>query len=565
MCMKRKSNIFLYTVLALTIFQNVFFGITFADEEAECYVCSRMSNEMQMYVNFQVEMIGALSQVSNEREIFSGLTKRWLFSYGALNVGANLLNSLKNSINKTTQSAVDTARAFEYAAAIAMKNAWTLAFSAEWVWDILVLFRQKPFMRDWNTLLEIDGNIDDLLRDVWMQGMLKKNVSEEIMSNLNEISEKYTEADPVFSKFHINGNASYIDLVMMLSDVNTVMKNFFTVESMFVYQEKINSFEKEMSEWDSVDISFNPEYLIKLSESYACVKGKAWFKNCGWSLQNFASDVSHIWTDVKTQFENAWKEIKESSKKLAEVSKSVWKVMKKKYTNGWDLWLTDDQVELLWEIYGINVSKLTKQQWLSLATILNWTAWKNLKNSVSISSDLFGSQITSQKKESGKQSAAETTNDSITDSDFNKLSSYLKQKSCLKKLNKKWISDADKVKWKQNCLNKLWENSVVLKDNIDSYIEYYVPDGRVDDFTNMVEYLNDSIENTLSELDLDKAIVMYSQNLDATRYFVEIWAYIHGIVNNVIWSKNWSSKTIVNNLGKACEAQCSNKWWKCYN
>ena len=55
--MKRKLNIFVYIILALIIFQNIFFGITFADEEAECYVCSRMSNEMQMYVNFQVEMI----------------------------------------------------------------------------------------------------------------------------------------------------------------------------------------------------------------------------------------------------------------------------------------------------------------------------------------------------------------------------------------------------------------------------------------------------------------------------------------------------------------------------
>jgi hypothetical protein len=38
----------------------------------------------------------------------------------------------------------------------------------------------------------------------------------------------------------------------------------------------------------------------------------------------------------------------------------------------------------------------------------------------------------------------------------------------------------------------------------------------------MIEYLNNSIDDTLAELDLDKAVVMYSQNLDTTRYFVEI-------------------------------------------
>jgi hypothetical protein len=34
---------------------------------------------------------------------------------------------------------------------------------------MLVLFRQEPFMRDWNKLQEIDGSIDDLLWDVGMQ------------------------------------------------------------------------------------------------------------------------------------------------------------------------------------------------------------------------------------------------------------------------------------------------------------------------------------------------------------------------------------------------------------
>jgi len=565
--MKKKLNIFVYIILSLLLFQNVFWGMAFADDEEECYVCSRMSNEMQMYVNFQVEMIWALSQVHADREIYSWLTKRWLFSYGTLSAGSMFLNSLKNSINKTTQSAVDLTRSLTYATAIVNKNAWTIAFSAEWVGDMLVLFRQKPFMRDRNTLQEIDGSIDDLLWDVWMQGMIKKPVSANILSQVNELALKYTEAEPIFSQFQINGNVSYGKLIFMLNDLNRLMKNFFTTESISVYQKNAKRFEKEISKWDTVIVSFNHEYLTKLSESYTCVKWSKWLKNCGNSFSSFASDVRHIWTDVKLEFESAWKQIKESSKKLAEAWKTMGKVMKNKYVNGWDLWLTDDQVELLSSVYGINVTKLTKQQGLSLATILNWTAWKNILNSMSWSQDIIEGEIKSQKKESKKSNEEETTNNSIAEKDFNKMSTYAKKKSCMKRLNRKsiWSMSQANQNRERKCLEVLWSESFLLKENVWSYVEYYVPNGNVDVFSGMITYLNESIENTLSELDMDKAVVMYSQNLDSTRYFVEMWYYIHGIVDNVIWSKNWASDTIVNNLGKACEAQCTNKWWKCYN
>ena len=563
--MKKILKIFICVILAVFVSQNMFFWIVFAQEEAECYVCSRMSNEMQMYVNFQVEMIGAIRQVHADREIYSGLTKRWLFSYGLLDAWSMFLNSLKNSLNKTTQSAVDVARVAELTTLIVAKNAWTIWFSAEWVWDMLVLFRQKPFMRDRNTLQEIDGNIDDLLWDVWMQGLLYKNVSDDIMAEINEISKRYTQAYPIFSTFQVNGNIDYWKLILMLDSVNRIMKNFFTTKSISVYKKNAKLFEKDMSNGKKITISFNHEYLTELSNSYACVKGKAWFKNCGWSLQTFASDVSHIWKDVWTQFANAWKEIKESSKKLAEVSKSVWKVMKNKYTKWWDLWLTDDQIELLRDVYGINTAKLTKQQWLSLSSLFNGTAGKNIKNSITVSQDVWDKEVKSRSSYTVKTVKSEATNDSITEKDFDKYSTYHKRKYCIIRLNHKKDPNTN-AKWYNKCQDVLLgTDKIFLTDNYESYLQNYVPNGRVNYFTGMINYLNDAIDGTFSELDLDKSVVMYSQNLDTTMYFVEIWAYIHNVVNDIIWTKNGSPNTIVNNLGKACENQCENKKWKCYN
>jgi hypothetical protein len=80
-----------------------------------------------------------------------------------------------------------------------------------------------------------------------MQGMLYKSVSSDIMQELNEISKRYTQAYPIFSQFQINGNVTYVKLIFMLDKINRIMKNFFTEESMFVYQKNAKRFEKDMA------------------------------------------------------------------------------------------------------------------------------------------------------------------------------------------------------------------------------------------------------------------------------------------------------------------------------
>jgi len=220
---------------------------------------------------------------------------------------------------------------------------------------------------------------------------------------------------------------------------------------------------------------------------------------------------------------------------------------------------------LLSDIYGINASKLTKQQGLSLSSILNGTAGKNIKNSTTISSDFWWKNSLYEKEETAKANNEYLTTDSLTDQDRDNFSLYMKQKTCMKRLNRKWISNDEKKKWKTKCTTLLWENSIYLKDNVDWFLKYYVSNvSSVDLLTWTVLYLNKAIDWILGELETDKAIVMYSQNQSTTTYFVQIGGYIHDSVENVIWSKNGGSENIVNTLGKACKTQCANKWWRCY-
>jgi hypothetical protein len=159
---------------------------------------------------------------------------------------------------------------------------------------------------------------------------------------------------------------------------------------------------------------------------------------------------------------------------------------------------------------------------LSLSSLFNGTAGENIKNSISISSDAWGRELRSQKKESDKASKAETTDDSITDKEFESFSDYQKNKYCIRKLNK-LNNPNEESKWYNKCMSILSaENKLFLKSEDNSYIETYIPSNRVNFYSGMITYLNESIDDTLAELDLDKAVIMYSQSLDTTRYFVEI-------------------------------------------
>ena len=51
-----------------------------------------------------------------------------------------------------------------------------------------------------------------------------------------------SEDNQIFSKFIVNGNARYADVIADLSMLNLVMKDFFTTESIHVYKDRVNTF-----------------------------------------------------------------------------------------------------------------------------------------------------------------------------------------------------------------------------------------------------------------------------------------------------------------------------------
>jgi hypothetical protein len=72
------------------------------------------------------------------------------------------------------------------------------------------------------------------------------------------------------------------------------------------------------------------------------------------------------------------------------------------------------------------------------------------------------------------------------------------------------------------------------------------------------ESMLSTLTNVYAEKAEDKQLFLIYSNMSLTRYFVEIWSKIHGIIDGSIWTKD--SDWLVKYLGKTCELQCTNKW-----
>ena len=129
--------------------------------------------------------------------------------------------------------------------------------------------------------------------------------------------------------------------------------------------------------------------------------------------------------------------------------------------------------------------------------------------------------------------------------------------------NRSVLVDGKDVKWKlQNeWINqqKIWNDKLTDEEknelNNQLYWQTILKDSV--DVQMLVNELQSTTNHILEEKSNDKEILLVWLNM-STHYFVEIWAYIHYVVDDVI------SDTL-SQLWEACTYQCGNNWTQnCY-
>ena len=488
-----------------------------------CSVCSSPSLEFQKYINFQVEMFQILQNVAKEPEKETEIKKTWLFGSNVLTLPERLWASWKKMFSKASEDLTQAARTTQISA-IMLSTITAEIVGKDSLWWLAILMRNQPFVREWNTLQDLDMGIHDLMWDFGTKWVWDEKISDDVRKQIEKLSQKYVmnngNLNWLLEEFNLQWDVKYKDVIRILQKLNSVMKSFVSVHSLLsnndLFRNYLSNLDNEMSKWNIV-IKFNKVFMDNLFSDYKCAE---WMNACSSTWEDFKKAIK-ILPDLKNSFSESMKIIKKANDELDKLFAGENDTTVKNEKNNNPSNLTDKQIELLRTVYGVDTSKITKNEWVGLATLMDGSAFKNIANGVRIQP--------------------------------------------LDILSKESL-DAKKKAWKtrnQNRQDELYKKSLqdLATENIEETITQNIP--ITFSQKQISEAMLGTLDSVLAEKYEDKNVVLFYNNLPTTRYFKEIWALIHSGIDMGIWTKD--SEWLVKYLWNVCELQCSNKWvTNCY-
>lgn len=516
-----KKNI-VYVALFCFFVQCFFSPYVFAEDvdNSKCSACNATPVAMQAYINFEVDMLEALQEVSETKSTLLANPNNGLFT-SWMPLLKSFIKSTTAKVKKDLDSEVKAARAARITTVLLSQMLLEDLDSA--TSSVTILFKDRAFVRDYKILQEIDMSVNDVIWDMGMLGIWDDKASSQVQVKILWLQYKYSQIYgweyPIFTKLSISWSVKNKQLLYFILRVNWLMKNILSsVRNSVVIDSSLERFESWYSKWNII-AEVNRDYIEMIQSEYSCATMKICNETVGEALA-WVADVSNL----TKSFWRSWDTIKDSITHLKEL-KNPWKT----YTNTvrdadntW--WLTERQVELLRTVYGLDSRNLTTSQIETLKK-----NWSNIKwNLLQPFSDLVKSSknwhtVLNQSKDAN-----------------------LKEQNQWKIQETQW-KDRLSYAEKQQLNNQFyWQSIMPISTNEQS----------------ILNELQNSINDILVEKSYDKEILLVWLNLN-THYFVEIWSYIHYIVETAIGDKN--SDWLVDNLWKACTYQCGNNWKEnCY-
>lgn len=545
--MKSLKNFIVYVLIACMLIWNTFFSYAFAEwesnqEENKCLACNVTPVSMQTLINFEVELLWILQWASWKAPNFWTNKSSWLFAWGVIGLSKAFYNSTKEKIKSDLDSEIKATRAVLITSVLLSVLG---AEAKDSMYSIEILRKDESFVRDYKILQELDLSINDLIWDMWVEWIWNDHINPSIRNEIIWLQKKYTQQywnnNVIFDRFVVSSDARYSNISMFLLRLNSFMKSALMAlgESTPVLNTSVSSLENLYSNW-SIEIIINKEYIQSIRMDYGCVS----LSTCSKTLKQARNDLSNI----QYFTESFWKSrdtIKKATKNLIEVLSSqkssnwAWEWLTKKQKEGDLSWLTDRQIELLYSIYGIDAYNLTTSQIETLKQ--NFEQIK--KETLPVIDGYNDSKIVTK----------ETRNIISTTSKWIYQWGVILFSKLLNLIKNTWI------KQEQDYINSL---SQAEKDAFLSQIKRQKNIPISDEWKELIEYLQNTVDDILSENWKDKEMILVWVNQDA-HYFVEIGWIIHSIVENDIWDKS-TDWWLVKILWETCEYQCKNHWGKCY-
>lgn len=399
---------------------------------------------------------------------------------------------------------------------------------------MLGIFTQpRPIIRDLKKLYEIDVKLGEKIDELGLEWHYFEPLQTNVYNQVIDILKSHQGWNSLLQEYEVKKWATYANIVSLLLSLNEKHKAFLAVwwANRFGNDDEL----KSITRW-KVLITINPDYWYRIKEEYRGARrlicDKTWkqFKD---SINNIGETFAWgVWNEVQVmkdavnRLANATlkTDLKKATKAQKEYLQRERELLKTLYGLDVEDRLTDD----LWDINqaeaDLDTNSIDVKWWFGLAPLWRTLAAKQAKSKEQILAD---KQLRDQQRE---------------------------QRKAARKEKKGFIAFQKQVELRDRVIEKIkidntlrWNKPKTLFFAIEQW--------------DLIEDMSDTSDAVLGLHEQTITLLYATQPTDLTDE-------IYNILQEVRTAQNFikgqdSDNDIINHLWNACEAQCSNAWWKC--
>ena len=156
----------------------------------KCSACNATPAAMQAFINFEVELLESLQEVSETKQTLLTNPNYGLFAWWMPLLWSFLKSTYKKK-KKNLDSEFKATRAVNITTVLLTEMLFENGDSA--ISSITILFKDRAFVRDYKILQELDMSANDVIWDMWMLGIWDDRASAQVQEKILWLQSKYSK------------------------------------------------------------------------------------------------------------------------------------------------------------------------------------------------------------------------------------------------------------------------------------------------------------------------------------------------------------------------------------
>ncbi len=210
---------------------------------------------------------------------------------------------------------------------------------------LTILLQERPIVRDWSKLLDIERNLSQTAYHLGQAGDIAKKITN--TEAIQTLLKTYEQKGLLINTSSFNKTVKYMDLIAALVSLNVSLKAYL----LYGVQQPLTDFKEEQLQLD-------PKRIELLVEDYRCARRMFGFK-CNKTRKHLGKNFKQLSVSTVNQGKESWEVIKQSWKELKQALGTHPKTAKEWLSGKRRAYLTDKEKVLLRDVYGLDTSKMT--------------------------------------------------------------------------------------------------------------------------------------------------------------------------------------------------------------